>query len=235
MPASKLPNGKRSRGERKLKSFVSATFSTVATKANDGLLHNRKLRNTVLGLATFGLAAGLYFSVRSQPDLLARIDPRPLALVAGIGVPFIVVFNAIEFTLSAKLLGKRIPFFTAVETTVVGSAANMLPLPGGTMVRIAALKSAGSTYRHGTTVTLLIGLLWLSIAFIYAGYWIYRLGSQEIGGACCAAGIPNICTISLNHSKDFHKILYNSFSHINPRYFGFGGCLHYLPVPLMLQ
>lgn len=53
--------------------------------------------------------------------------------------------NAVEFGILARLGRVQIPIAKALEITVLGSAANMLPLPGSTLVRVVALKAAGST------------------------------------------------------------------------------------------
>ena len=39
---------------------------------------------------------------------------------------------------------------TCFEVTIYTSAANMLPLPGGAMAKLAAMKSHGVNYRTGS-------------------------------------------------------------------------------------
>lgn len=119
---------------------------------------------------------GIVLSIRAQPNVLADLDLKPLALLAVVCIPVTILLNTIEFGVSARLIGHRFPFWKAAETTIIGSVANMLPIPGGTIVRIAALKAAGASYRRGTSVTVLVALIWVGVAFAYAGGWILLLG-----------------------------------------------------------
>ena len=129
-----------------------------------------------MGVAFLGFVLGIYLSYRVQPDVLSNLNWGPFALVALVGVPMIVVLNTLEFQLSARLLERRFSFSQAAEVTIIGSVANMLPLPGGTMVRVAALKAAGAGLGQSTAATFLVFGLWVGIAFVYSGLWIFWLG-----------------------------------------------------------
>lgn len=128
-------------------------------------------------VAAIGFGIGIYLSYRAQPEILSNLNLAPLFAIVTIGVPATVFLNAVEFQLSAKLIGRPFNLAQSAEITVVGSVANMLPIPGGTMVRVAALKSAGASLKHGTAVTLLVSVLWIGIAFIYSGLWVFGLGN----------------------------------------------------------
>lgn len=134
-------------------------------------------RRGILIIAAVGFVIGVVLSVRAQPNILSDLNWRPLLLLALICFPITLLLNTLEFEMSARLIGHRIPIGKAAETTVIGSVANLLPLPGGTIVRIAALKAAGASYKRGTYVTLLVALIWIGVAFAYAGGWILALGA----------------------------------------------------------
>lgn len=160
----------------------------------------------VILLAAIGFVLGLYLSYRAQPDLLANPNWGSIALVAIIGVPVILILNALELQVSANLIGQQFSFSQAAEVTVIGSAANMLPLPGGTMVRVAALKIAGASLKRSSAVTLLVSGLWVGIAFIYSGIWICSLEitSLQWGFLFIAGGIAAflVCVVlSIRLSK----------------------------------
>lgn len=134
-----------------------------------------RLRRPILLLATIGFFVGIYLSFRAQPDLLSDLAWPPLIALALLGVPVTVALNTQEFRLSAQLIGRDFTFAQALEITIIGGVANLLPIPGSTMVRVAALKSAGATVKQGTMVTLLVSTLWIGIAFLYAGLWLLML------------------------------------------------------------
>ncbi len=142
----------------------------------------------VLIVAAIGFVLGIYLSYRAQPDLLSNPNWGPLIAVAVIGVPVTVALNMLEFQASAKLVGLRFSLVQAAEITIIGSVANMLPIPGGTMVRVAALKAAGTTVKRGTAVTLLVSGLWIGIAFLYSGLWL-GVSSYQLALLFLAIGI----------------------------------------------
>ena len=132
-----------------------------------------KSRNIILVIALACFIGGLAIAFQHQPQALERLNWGLIAIVVVIGVPITLVFNTFEFVLSARLIGQRIAFLQALEITTVGSAANLLPLPGGMGVRILGLKAAGATYKDSITTTLFVAFMWLGVSFTYAGAWIY--------------------------------------------------------------
>ncbi len=138
-------------------------------------------RRSILIIAAVGFVIGIVLSIRAQPNILSDLNWTPLVLVALVCIPVTLLLNTLEFGMSARLIGYKFPFWKAVETTIIGSVANMLPIPGGTIVRIAALKAAGASYKRGTSVTLLVALIWIGVAFAYAGGWLLVLGGTLRG------------------------------------------------------
>ena len=107
-------------------------------------LRSPKVRRTALLVSMLFIAVGVAVSLAREPGLLRDIDWAYLLLVLCCGVPVTITLNAYEFLLSGRLVGQRIPFPRALEIAVVGTAANMLPLPGATLVRIVGLKASGA-------------------------------------------------------------------------------------------
>ncbi|WP_299949850.1 lysylphosphatidylglycerol synthase domain-containing protein [uncultured Ruegeria sp.] len=136
----------------------------------------------LLIIAALGFALGVYLSIRARPELISDLNFGPLFILAAVCVPFTVLLNTEEFRLSGLLVGHHFPRISALEITIVASVANMLPIPGGTMVRIGALKTKGANLKDGTAATLLISFLWIGAAFLYSGAWLLVLGGKETGG-----------------------------------------------------
>ena len=145
-------------------------------------------RRWVLSIAVIGFIAGIVFSIHKQPDILYNLQSLPVILLIVIATPITVVLNTGEFLLSARLIGQHLSFRNALEITIAGIAANMLPLPGSAMVRVAALKAAGVSYKHGASTILFVALIWVGVAFLYAGLWVINAGDLMIGGLFCVAG-----------------------------------------------
>jgi hypothetical protein len=98
-------------------------------------------------------------------------------------------FNATEFHLMSRVAGIRIGYVESLETTIYASAANMLPIPGGLIARIAALKMRGTTIRASSVITVLFAGVWGGVAFCYAGVWFLIVGQYALGGMSTGTGI----------------------------------------------
>ena len=85
-----------------------------------------------------------------------------LLLVTG---PLTQVANAAEFRYMGLINGHRIGWLDSVRLTVAASAANLLPLPGGVVIRTAALRQRGSSYRRALAANGVAGLIWMPAFF----------------------------------------------------------------------
>ncbi|MGD2172473.1 MAG: hypothetical protein PVI79_04995 [Gammaproteobacteria bacterium] len=141
-----------------------------------------------LGCATVFLVAGLLYSYISQPQVLNELVLWPVMLLILIGVPLTLCLNAVEFGILARLGRVEVTMLKALEITLLGSAANLLPLPGSTMVRVAALKAAGAPLLKGTSSTIVVGVIWISVAFGYSGTWMLVTASGLIAYLFLAIG-----------------------------------------------
>ncbi|WP_159437136.1 lysylphosphatidylglycerol synthase domain-containing protein [Parasphingorhabdus marina] len=140
-----------------------------------------RFRRSVLIVAVLALVAGIYLSLRNQPELLQDVQWTPLVVLALFAVPVTMFFNALEFVLSARLIGHRVGMKSAVETTIVGSVANLLPIPGGAIVRVAALKSEGASVAKGTSTMIFVVAIWAAVSFGYSGIWLVAGGIGMLG------------------------------------------------------
>jgi uncharacterized membrane protein YbhN (UPF0104 family) len=110
-----------------------------------------------------------------------------LILVAGlVVVPIITVLNALEFRLMAHFADHHPPILEIVQVTILGSAANLLPVPGAVVVRLANLRKAGVRVTRGLNLTAIIGLTWVGAACALGG--LAELWSH-LGFALVALGV----------------------------------------------
>jgi uncharacterized membrane protein YbhN (UPF0104 family) len=151
--------------------------------------NSRLIRKLTLGVAAIFLTIGLAYSYSLYPDVLQNLHWQPITLIVVLVVPFSIGLSMVELKILAQLNHVRIPLLKALEITIIGSAANMLPLPGATIVRVAALKSLGSTLFRSTSSTILIGVIWIAVAFGYAGVWMLGVATDYISLVFIAIGI----------------------------------------------
>ncbi|MCX2725665.1 lysylphosphatidylglycerol synthase domain-containing protein [Roseibium salinum] len=146
------------------------------------VLNDPVWRRAILIIAALGFVAGIGLSMRAQPGLLSNLDWRPVLCLILIGIPVTVVLNTLEFRATARLIGRSFTFARAAETTIIGGVANMLPLPGGAIVRVAALRASGSSYKEGSLAIVLVAFIWIGVSFAYAGGWLLVLQDTAVLG-----------------------------------------------------
>lgn len=156
----------------KIDSFLKNLVCRLNFQADDMEVRASNRHLFLLLISIFIFTVGLYFSINASTVSLQSLNLNFVLLLVFIMMPLLLVFNGIEFYLSSKLLGGNINFMQALETIIIASAANILPLPGGVIVKISQLKSSGVHYKHGTTLTLFLALNWLSISILYVSFWL---------------------------------------------------------------
>ena len=155
-------------------------------------------------MVVFVLVAGAFAIatvaiVRAHPELVDDTTLWPLGVVVAL-VPAMVTLNAIEVRLSAGYLGLSIRWANAYAITVLGTGANMLPLPGAMLVRSAALARHGATATRGTAVTLVFALSWVAMSCLFSGAALWLADRERYAVAVLAAGIAAtiaFCALSI--------------------------------------
>jgi len=131
----------------------------------------RAQRALMIGASVF-LAGGTVVAASALDLAATEIELKPLFVLMLVMVPATLAANALETELAAVMVASRFGWNKAMRIGVLSTAANALPLPGGPIVRIAALKAAGADLRAAGIVTLAIALLWLGLSLGYAGVWL---------------------------------------------------------------
>ncbi|WP_136657955.1 lysylphosphatidylglycerol synthase domain-containing protein [Nitratireductor sp. XY-223] len=165
-------------------------------------------RAIIFAGAALVFLAGLVVAVRARPDVWSDLTAWPIVLSLALAIPATILANALEFWLSVRLLGHSVAFSKALEITIAGSAANMLPLPGAVMVRMAALKSMGSSYLHGASATAYSFSIWLSASAVFAGGALYLLQSGLIGPVMVAMGSVGLAFTLYAAARQFGRLRY---------------------------
>jgi hypothetical protein len=138
------------------------------------------VQRVLLIVAALFLLAGLALSIKTHPQALLQASWPPLLFALAINVPLGLGLAVVEFVGSARLIGKSISIRYAVFTVVTGSAANMLPLPGAFMARMASLKGVGARYRDGAIATMVANLVWVSLALLWSGAWMFAFNAEVL-------------------------------------------------------
>jgi len=98
------------------------------------------------------------------------LDFSPLWALVALGLAGGTLWvKALEFGLSGTLLGRSLARAETFRVSVVGSAANFLPIPGAALVRTRALRQQGEHMGTALAVTAAVGVAWVGTAAILAG------------------------------------------------------------------
>ena len=141
----------------------------------------------VWGVALLLLFVTAAWVSATRLDVDAASFRAELIVVAIVfGVPLTVLANTLEYRHSALAVGTYVPFMHAGRVAILATAANLLPLPGGALVRIAALKRSGVGTVQATGVTAAIGVVWVAVALVVAGTALSTtlrgIGALLVGG-----------------------------------------------------
>jgi hypothetical protein len=145
-------------------------------------------RGLILLLAGAIFVVGIVLSFRGLDLDLADVVWWPLVVLALLGTPLTILLNAAELRAMARCLDDTtmLSWARAVRVVVVATAANILPLPGGALVRVHALAAAGAGAAKATAVNLIAAVLWLGAAIALAG--IAALTYVPVAGVLAVVG-----------------------------------------------
>lgn len=172
-------------GTREFAGWRGRLLSVLQLRA----LVSPRVQRVLLGVAAVFLLVGLVLSINQHPEVLADIAWPYLLFVVVVSFPLGLALVVVEFMVSARMIRKTISIRYALFTVICGSAANMLPLPGGFMARMAGLKSVGARYRDGACATLLTNLAWLALALLWSGAWLASIEAGALSLLSLALGV----------------------------------------------
>ena len=146
------------------------TIRSFALKARE-VANLPSVRRAAWLVAAAVFIGGLALSVRARPALIANIDWRLFGVLVFILCPLIIAVNTVIFRISANIAGAVFQWREVLRLSVLSSALNHLPIPGGVILRVGAMKSRGANLVDSGAVNLGAALLWLGLSFVFAGAW----------------------------------------------------------------
>ncbi|VWX58452.1 hypothetical protein [Sphingorhabdus sp. 109] len=166
-------------------------WRTRSQPIRDWLQRHRKPLTLVAGVIFF---AGIIWSLRDLRLGLDDIAWGPLALLAFVLVPFSLLYGGTGLQLLAKVAGLKMTASFAFRRSALAQLAEILPIPGGAIVRAGALMSVGAKVGEGAVLVLAAAFLWIAIAASGAGIAIYANG-ENWGWAIILSGTMVTATI----------------------------------------
>ena len=152
-------------------------------------ISNAGQHKKLLAFSIILFVSGLAYSVYASQFILSDFRWEYLLIIFIIFMPPTIFINAIRYKLTSSLANNPVNLSTALNVSILSSAANILPLPGGVMVRLANLKAPHNTYSHSIMAIYSTSLLWLSLISIYTGGWLLYFDQYLFGYSLLIPGL----------------------------------------------
>ena len=174
--------------------LIERLFAQTAALSAAFSRNRARFRLPLLLLALALFLGGSIFSFRQL-----ELDPGDLRMVPLLALvlliaPAAVVYSAINMMLMGKAICVPVGFARGLRVSVYAQAAELLPIPGGTIVRAAALMRCGGGGMKSTGIVLAFALLWIAFAALGGGWAL--LGFGHVGQSLFAGGM--IVVIAIN-------------------------------------
>jgi hypothetical protein len=150
-------------------------------------------QRVVLGVSTVVFLGATVLAWRSLPDIDGRVHWWAFVLVAVLGVPASIWNRGAEFGAIARLTGEHIGIAERVRVAVVGTAANMLPIPGSVVVRGEVLRRRGVALRSIGWATAIAAAVWAGSTALVAGCLLAAMSEHVLLGVVLAVGGAAVC------------------------------------------
>ena len=126
-----------------------------------------KAKRWLLGVALVLFGVISYFSFRSLDKSQFRWWILPI--LAFVTTPLTVFANAAEYRVMGAISNRHIRWLESARLTILATAANLLPSPGGIMVRTQALRQEGTSYKRALAANAAAGIAWAGMGCLAVG------------------------------------------------------------------
>lgn len=129
-----------------------------------------RVQRVLLAIAFVAFVAMGWLAIANFPD---EPEPEPrwgLLVLVGMLGPLVTVFlNGLEYRQQGRLVDRAVPIGDAIRVSVLGTAANLAPVPGSVLVRTSALVSEQTGVKRAAATTATVGVAWLGASAFAAG------------------------------------------------------------------
>ena len=174
----------------------------------------QRLLKLQAGIKTFGKAyrvpilmmvgaafiIGLIISIKALNLSLSDLHILPLLGVLFITQPLLVLFNSLEFKLCGDAVSVNMPLSDAALVSTGGTIANILPLPGGLLLRGSILAKRGAGVKTASLILFYAALLWMAMALFLSAFFINLPNSAFIFAAAgiLLTGIASLAILKMS-------------------------------------
>jgi hypothetical protein len=145
-----------------------------------------RVRSSFLGFAMVAFIALTVISFVALPNNTS-FRWWLLPILAFVMAPLTVLINTAEFRTIGLINNHRLPWFSSMRLTIIAAASNLLPLPGGIVIRTQALRQRGSSYKHALGANAAAGIAWIGTGCLAVGLLFLGNSDRHIASAILIA------------------------------------------------
>ena len=176
-------------------SAVWMKLRRVASRASAmrARLRSPALRVPMLAGAATLFLGGAWYSFRKIAIAPSDLLWQPVATLGLLALPSLL-YGGVGLVLLARTSGLSMQLRKATVISAYAYLAELLPIPGGAIVRTGALVKAGGRLKHSSLVVILTAVLWIALAMVGAGLTLLPLNWHLsvlplLVGSCCTLAI----------------------------------------------
>jgi hypothetical protein len=148
-------------------------LSALLQRLNDSVHWAKRYRNALLAPFALLFAAGLWYSFKQLDINAGSLALLPALLLFFVFAPMGILYGALGLKLLAQVTGSSIRLRDAWNHEGYAQLADALPVPGGPLVRTAALMRSGVGSGKSVILVTATGVMWVAIAAIGAGLSLF--------------------------------------------------------------
>lgn len=103
-------------------------------------------------------------------------------LLAFGATPLMLLVNCEEYRAVGAVAGQNVGWIEGLRLTVLATAANLFPLPGGVLIRTQALRQKGSSYKRALYGNAAAGIAWVAMGLLAVGALFVATGERRVAG-----------------------------------------------------
>lgn len=179
---------------------MASTLQTLLKFQSAMKAFGKTYRLAILSVVGLAFIIGLIFSIKALNLSLSDIHILPLLGVLFMTQPLLVLFNSLEFKLCGDAISVDMPLSDAALVSTGGTIANILPLPGGLLLRGGILAKRGASVKNAGLILFYAALLWMAMALLVSAFFINLPNSAFIFAAAgiILTGIASLAILKMS-------------------------------------
>lgn len=142
----------------------------------------------IMAILSVAVVAGAIWSASRLDISTDDLSWLPLSGAAALSILGPVI-SAAEYRAGLQLIRRDTDLRTAVQVSVFGTLANVLPLPGGFLVKMKAMTEQGARAWTAAGAQLLVGIVWLAMSGVLVAIALPRWRLVLVGATAVMFGV----------------------------------------------